>query len=158
MIEHWHFHSEIFPDGLCDTYLHDTLFKCSTTKLVSKINLRYFYPFPLYSHGHPKKWKLGSTLVTSLQCNSQCYDQVLILIFLKYFLPLIDTYYIHFKFRLHSALTVLFQQRPNKEGHSDYIHPSYWNKNNLPHLLLKSLQLFFITHRIILQCSPLFTR
>lgn len=96
-------HPDIFHDGLYDTYLHNSLFKCTTIIFIMlKINLRYFHPFPRYSSDHPKK-KTGKHMLP----HYIAAHNAIITMNPKYFFSLIDTYYIHFKFRLHSVLTCI---------------------------------------------------
>lgn len=72
-----------------DTYLHNTLFKCATTKFImSKINIRYFHPLPLYSSGHPKKENWQAYWLPHYSATHNAITSMNP----KYFLSLIDTY------------------------------------------------------------------
>ena len=108
MIEHWCFPSEIFLDGLCGTYWHNPLFKCSATKFtMSKINLRYIYPFPLYFPSHPKKKKKNRTGKHISYFNTVQPTLLWSSINPKYF-SVISSHLLIPKFRLHSTLLYYF--------------------------------------------------
>ena len=138
-------------------YQHNPLFKCFTRKFtMSKTNLRYIYPFPLYFPSHQKKQKNKTRTVKHIGYFNTVQPTLLWSSVNPKYFSVISSHFLIPKLRLHSTLLYYFNSILKRRvtllksmAHTETKTSSTQNSSVVLHHSLDNPSVFPIIHRIV---------